>query len=257
MEKIKFVFFGSLPAGEAGSKFSEYVLNELEHAGYVPIMKITDAKAPLPELPSDTELCIVASFGKILPAELLKIPKYGFLNVHPSLLPDLRGPSPIQNLILQNKEPGVTIIKMDEKMDHGPILAQERVAVEPWPDHYAIVEEKLGRAGGKLLAQVLPVWVAGRMEEKGQEHDKVMYVKMIKKEDGLLDLNDAPETNLRKVLAYSTWPGAYIFFKRKTGEEIRVVIRNAKIIDGQFVPTRVIPAGKKEMDWQDFLRGNA
>lgn len=79
---------------------------------------------------------------------------------------------------------------------------------------------------------------------------------MIKKEDGLLDLSGEPETNLRKVLAYSTWPGAYIMFKRKHGDEIRVVVKNAKIIDSQFIPTRIIPAGKKEMEWQDFLRGN-
>ena len=258
MEKIKFVFFGS-------SKFSKYVLDELEHAGHVPIMKVTDAKAPLPEIPVDTDFCVVASFGKILPKTYLEIPRLGFINVHPSLLPELRGPSPIQNLILQNKEPGVTIIKMDEKMDHGPILAQEKINIEPWPDHYAIVEEKLGRAGGKLLVQTLSD--ISPLSGREQDESQATYVKMIKKEDGLLDLNDAPETNLRKVLAYSTWPGAYIFFKRKTGEEIRVVIKNAKIIDpepeqarygagAQFIPTRVIPAGKKEMDWQDFLRGN-
>jgi len=137
-------------------------------------------------------------------------------------------------------------------MDHGPILAQEKVGIEPWPDHYAIAEEKLGRAGGKLLLRIFE----GEALEREQDHDDATYVKMVKKEDGLLDLKDNPETNLRKVLAYSTWPGAHIFFKRKTGEEIRVVVRNAKIIDNQFIPTRVIPAGKKEMDWQDFLRGN-
>ncbi|OHA92154.1 MAG: hypothetical protein A3J09_01530 [Candidatus Zambryskibacteria bacterium RIFCSPLOWO2_02_FULL_51_21] len=245
MQKIKFAFFGS-------SKFSEYVLDELEKAGYSPILKVTDAKEALPELPAEIDLCVVASFGRILPKEYLEIPKEGFINVHPSLLPDLRGPSPIQNLILQNKEPGITVIKMDEKMDHGPILAQEKVGIEPWPDHYAIAEEKLGRAGGKLLLRIFE----GEALEREQDHDDATYVKMVKKEDGLLDLKDNPETNLRKVLAYSTWPGAHIFFKRKTGEEIRVVVRNAKIIDNQFIPTRVIPAGKKEMDWQDFLRGN-
>jgi methionyl-tRNA formyltransferase len=243
---IRFVFFGS-------SNFSKYVLEELENADFVPMMTITNAKAPLPELPADTDLSIVASFGKIIPKDYLSKPKYGFINVHPSLLPELRGPSPIQNLILQNKTPGVTIIRMDEKMDHGPILNQKEIDVRPWPDHYAVVEEKLGRAGGKLLVRTL----RGEINEQEQDHNKATFVKMIKKEDGLLNLEDEPEKNLRKVLAYSTWPGAHIIFKRKNGEDIRVVIRNAKIIDGNFVPTRVIPAGKKEMDWQDFLRGNA
>ncbi len=246
--KIKFAFFGS-------SKFSEYVLDELRQAGFEPALNITTAKAPLPPLTSDFDLCIVASFGKILPKDYLAVPKHGFLNVHPSLLPKYRGPSPIQAQILEAEKDdvGVTIIKMDELMDHGPILAQEKIMIESWPDHYAIVEERLGRAGGKLLVQVL----RGELEEREQNHEEATFIKMIKKEDGLLDLTDPAEKNLRKVLAYSTWPGAYIMFKRKQGDEIRVVIRNAKIVEGQFIPTRVIPAGKKEMNWEDFLRGNA
>ncbi len=247
----KFVFFGS-------SQFSKYVLEELEKAGFSPIMNITSAREDLPmdklrELNAD--LFVVASFGKILPKELVEMPKFGTVNVHPSLLPTLRGPAPIQGTILGLGTPGVTIIKMDEKMDHGPILAQEKIELVPFPDHYAIVEEKLGRTGGKLLVEVLSretPWT-----ECEQDHDHATYIKMIKKEDGLLDLKDDAEKNLRKVLAYSTWPGAYIMFKKKNGEEIRVVIRNAKKVEGQFIPTRVIPAGKKEMDWQDFLRGNA
>lgn len=246
MEKIKFVFFGS-------SKFSEYVLDELRQAGLEPVLNITSAKEELPEIPAD--LYIVASFGKIIPKKILEIPKLGSLNVHPSLLPVLRGPAPIQGIILGKGEPGVTIIRMDEKMDHGPIVAQEAVEINPLPDHYAIVEEKLGRAGGRLLVRVLQNIES--LTETPQDEAKATYIKMIKKEDGLLNLNDDPETNLRKVLAYSTWPGAYIVFKRKQGDEVRVVVRNAKIIDNQFIPTRVIPAGKKEMDWQDFLRGNA
>jgi methionyl-tRNA formyltransferase len=253
--EIKFAFFGS-------SRFSEYVLDELKKADYFPILDITSAKDALPELPADLDLAIVASFGKILPNEYLKGPAQGFLNVHPSLLPELRGPSPIQNLILQDKEPGVTIIKMDEKMDHGPILAQEKVKIEPWPDHYDIVEEKLGRAGGKLVATLLSKVSKAELltlltgTEREQEHDKATYIKLIKKEDGLLNLEGDAETNRRKVLAYSTWPGAYFFFKRKTGEDLRVVVKDAKVEEGKFVPTRVIPAGKKEMDWESFLRGN-
>jgi methionyl-tRNA formyltransferase len=145
---------------------------------------------------------------------------------------------------------------MDEKMDHGPILAQEKVSLAPWPDHYAVVEEKLGRAGGALLAHLLPAWRAGSAEARPQDDAQATYVKMIKKEDGLLNLSDPAETNVRKVLAYSTWPGAYFFFKRRHGDEIRVVVRDAEIKDGLFVPTRVIPAGKREMPWSDFLRGN-
>ena len=244
-QNVKFVYFGS-------SQFSKYVLDELEKAGLSPIKNVTDSKNPLPKLPEEADFFVVASFGKILPKEIIDMPKYGSINVHPSLLPELRGPSPIQNTILQNKTPGVTIIKMDEEMDHGPILAQEEVLIAPFPDHYEIIEEKLARAGGRLLAQVLKK----KIKEIPQNHEQATYTKLIKKEDGLINLEDDSEINLRKVCAYSTWPGAYINFKKKNGEEIRVIIKDAVTIEGEFTPTRVIPAGKREMDYQDFLRGN-
>lgn len=250
--KIKFAFFGS-------SQFSTYVLEELEAVGLSPTLNITSTKDPLPieELRKiEADVFVVASFGKILPKEIIDLPKYKTLNVHPSLLPKLRGPAPIQNTILGLGEPGITIIRMDEKMDHGPILAEVKVSITPWPDHYQKVEEKLGRAGGKILGLLLPKWVAGKVKETPQDHDQATYTKLIQKEDGLLNLADPAEINLKKVLAYSTWPGAYIFYRNKRGKEIRVVIKNATFMDNEFVPTRVIPAGKREMDWQDFLRGN-
>jgi len=250
--KPAFVFFGS-------SQFSRYVLEELELAGFSPFLSIASARDALPteELKKvSADVFVVASFGKILPKELIELPRHKTLNVHPSLLPQLRGPAPIQDTILGKGVPGVTIIRMDEKMDHGPILAQAKVLVTPWPDHYHVVEEKLGRAGGKILAKLLSKWVNNEIQEIPQNDSHSTYTKLIKKEDGLLDLNDRAEVNLKKVLAYSTWPGAYIFFKNKRGKEVRVVIKDAKVEDDQFFPTRVIPAGKREMDWQDFLRGN-
>lgn len=258
LEEIKFVFFGTMPAGRQGSKFSEYVLEELESAGFHPLLKITSARddIDIDKLKSlDADVFVVASFGKILKEELIYMPKHKTLNVHPSLLPKLRGPAPIQGSILSEEGAGVTIIRMDEKMDHGPIVAKEEVSVNPWPDHYATVEEKLARAGGKLLVGIMPGWISGKISEVPQDESEATYIKFIKKEDGLLDLDDLPEANLRKVFAYSTWPGAYINFKGRTGEK-RVVIKDAKVVNGTFTPTRVVPAGKNEMNWEDFLRGN-
>ena len=252
-KKIKFVFFGS-------SQFSSYVLEELEVVGLSPILNITSGQnlLPIDELKKiDADVFVVASFGKILPKEIIDLPKHKTLNVHPSLLPQLRGPAPIQNIIMGLGEPGITIIRMDEKMDHGPILLQAKVSITPWPDHYRVVEEKLGKASGKILGVLLPKLVEGKINETLQNHDQATYTKLIKKEDGLLNLNDRAEVNYKKVLAYSTWPSAYIFYKNNRGKEIRVVIKNATLTDGKFIPTRVIPAGKKEMGWQDFLRGNA
>lgn len=250
---FSFIFFGS-------SSFSGYVLDELRKMNLSPTLIIDSAREPLPmetlrELKAD--FFVVASFSKILPKELLEIPRLGTLNVHPSLLPALRGASPIQSAILGGGVPGITIIKIDEKIDHGPIIAQEEVPITPWPNHYAVVEEKLGRAGGRLLAKLIPEWSSGDIKEKPQDHALATYTKLIKKEDGLIELAGPAEENLRKVLAYSTWPGSYMFFKSKTGKEIRIVIKDAKVEAGKFIPTRVIPAGKREMDWQEFLRGNA
>src|SRR3989344_441161 len=105
--QIKFVFFGS-------SRFSECVLDELKNTDHFPVLDITSAKDALPmdklrEI--NAELFVVASFGKILPKDLIEMPKYGTLNVHPSLLPALRGAAPIQGTILGRGEPGITIIK--------------------------------------------------------------------------------------------------------------------------------------------------
>jgi|GEM_PF-2357011 len=250
----KIVFFGS-------SRFSELALDELEKAGFSPVLKITNARDPLPqeaELKAlEPDLIVVASFGKILPMTLLDLPRGKSLNIHPSLLPRLRGPAPIQGTILGLAEPGVTIIRMDEKMDHGPIVAQEKAELSPWPDHYAQVEEKLARLGGSLLARIIPDWLEGKIKELPQAESEATYIKMVKKEDGLISPEDPAEENLRKVLAYSSSPGAYLMFKRKTGQEIRVIVREARIESGRFLPLRVIPAGRKEMDWEAFLRGNA
>ena len=248
----KFVFFGS-------SRFSDYVLEELENMGFSPVLKITSTKEPLPmeKLKNlGAEVFVVASFGKILPKELIDLPKHKTLNIHPSLLPQLRGAAPIQGAILKQNESGITIIRIDEKIDHGPILAQAKVSLFPWPDHYHVIEEKLGRAGGRMLGELLPKWILGKIQEKPQNDAVATYTKLVKKEDGLLNLDDSAEENLRKVLAYSTWPGAYMFFKNKKGGEVRVIVKDAKVEDGKFLPTCVIPAGKREMNWQDFLRGN-
>ena len=250
---VKFIFFGS-------SRFSKIVLEELGQVGLKPIFKVTSARSELnvAELKAlKADVLVVASFGKIIPREILDLPRLGALNVHPSLLPRLRGPSPIQNTILLDEEPGVTIIKMDEEVDHGPILGQEKVEIKPWPDNYEVVEEKLARAGGKLLIKVLPEWIEGKRQELPQDEKLATYTKLLEKEDGLLDPSLGPEKKLRKVLAYSTWPGAYFTYERQDGKVIRVLVKDAEVIEGVFFPTKVVPAGKKEMSWPDFLRGNS
>ncbi len=236
-EKINFVFFGS-------SQFSHYVLEALAVQGLEPILNISSSKEVLPTLP-EADVYIVASFGKILPKEVIDRPKYKTLNVHPSLLPKLRGPAPIQNAIISESSTGVSIMLMDEKMDHGPILAATPVDTTPWPDRYSIVEEKLGQAGGKLLAEVLPKWINGGVEAIPQDHTQATYTKLIKKEDADIS-KDSPETAYRKILAYEVWPRA------RLGD---LIITKAHLEEGALVIDRVLPPGKKDMNYKDYLRG--
>ncbi|MBX4195537.1 hypothetical protein KW796_01080 [Candidatus Parcubacteria bacterium] len=237
MSKPSFIFFGS-------SKFSRYVLDTLIDHGYEPVLNITSAKTPLPALP-DAEVFIVASFGKILPADIIYKPKYKTLNVHPSLLPKLRGPSPIQGAILSGEETGVTIMRMNEKMDEGPIVAVKKVKFENLPERYIEAEKALGVAGGELLTEILPKWTAGEIEEIPQNDSESTYTRMIRKEDADIS-KDPPETALKKIRAYEVWPRARI------GE---LIVTEAHIEDGKLVLDKVIPPGKKEMIYADYLRG--
>lgn len=211
-------------------------------------------------------LFIVASYGKIISQPVLDIPKYGSLNVHPSLLPKLRGASPIQSAILSEDTTGVTIMLLDDKMDHGPIVAQKEIPITPWPaptreestrggpPKASELEQKLAYEGGKLLAETIPRWIAGEITVQEQDHTKATYTKKFTKEDGLIDLSGDPTMNFRKVQAFDVWPKAY-FFTERHGKQIRVAVTDAELTGGNLVIKKVLPEGKKEMNYEDFLRG--
>lgn len=194
---------------------------------------------------------LVAAYGKLLPEQLLNMPKYGVVNVHPSLLPRLRGANPIRGAILADeKEVGVSIMLVDEEMDHGPVIAQEKVPVPVWPPRGSELDELLARRGGELLARVLPQWVTGEIEAYEQDHSKVTVTKKIKKEDGHIDLADDPYQNLLKIRAFEGWPGAY-FLK----DDKRIKITDAELApNGLLNILRVIPEGRKEVDYESFLK---
>ncbi len=202
------------------------------------------------------ELCIVASYGKILPKEILDIPKYKFINVHPSLLPKFRGPSPIQSAILSGeKETGVTIMLMNEKMDEGGILAMSNINPPAGGQisklNYKELEEKLAELGGKLLVETIPKWVNRKIKPQEQDHSQATYTKKIKKEDGLINLDEPAELIERKIRAFTPWPSAYIFINDR-----RLIITQAEIKETGLKIKRVKPEGKNEMDFSDYLRGN-
>lgn len=275
--KYKIAFFGT-------PEFAASILDELSDAGIAPALVVTAPDRPagrglvmtpppvktwalqhsisllqpekldadfIAELGKEQwDLFIVAAYGKILKKEVLDLPAHGTLNVHPSLLPKYRGSSPIESVILSgDAETGVSIMLLDEYMDHGPVLAQKRVPLEETTTAPEL-EHALAVLGGALLADTIPGWINGNIESKPQDHDKATVTKKIKKEDGLISLSDDPITNYRKFRAYQGWPRTYFLADGK-----RIVITDATLENGVFVVKKVVPEGKKKMEYEDFLRG--
>lgn len=200
------------------------------------------------------DVFILVAYGKILPQWLIDIPTRGVVNMHPSLLPRLRGPSPIRSSILSNESPiGVSVMLLDDEMDHGPILAQRVVTPSHWPLPGDELDTLLSREGGLLLGETLPDYLMGTITPVQQDHGAATYCQMIQKKDAYLSLNDNPEANLRKIYAYAGWPVAYTYFLRG-GQRIRTQILAAHIKDGALVIDTVKPEGKTAIPYDDFLR---
>jgi methionyl-tRNA formyltransferase len=213
----------------------------------------------LKEIAEEAKLFIVASYGKIIPQSILDIPEFGTLNVHPSVLPKYRGASPIQTQILNDeKHVGTTIMLMDAEMDHGNIVAQKELTFAPgeFPARYSAVEERLAHESATILTEVLPRWVSdfnnASAETKPQDHDAATFTTIIEKADGEIRLEDDGYKNYLKYLAYDEWPKTF-FFSKHSETTVRVKITEAVFENGVFIIKKVIPEGKKEVSYQDFL----
>ncbi|PIQ68695.1 MAG: hypothetical protein COV91_02685 [Candidatus Taylorbacteria bacterium CG11_big_fil_rev_8_21_14_0_20_46_11] len=220
----------------------------------------------------DASLFVVASYGLIIPQSVLNIPVKGTLNVHPSLLPHYRGATPIESQILADeKEVGVTIMLMDAEMDHGPIVAQRTQQPttnnqQHIPPTATELTTRLAKEGGELLADVIPKWIAGEIEAVPQDHTQATYTKKLAKTDGEIDLSDDGYKNFLKIQAFTGSIGTHFFVSSSSPlqrggaggggvKKIRVNIKSAEFKDGQLHLLRVIPEGKKEMDYGEFMRG--
>ncbi len=207
----------------------------------------------------EIDLCVVVAYGKIIPKDILSIPKFGTLNMHPSLLPELRGASPIRSAILNDiRETGVTIMVLDEELDHGPILAQERVKIstDAWPLRGQALDVLLAIEGGKLLSEVIPTWIRGEITPIPQDHEKATFCTKITKEMGEIDLNGNAYKNLLKIRAFDAWPQTF-FYNERNGKRIRIKIIDAEMdLNHSLKILRVIPEGKNEMSYEDFLKSS-
>lgn len=162
------------------------------------------------------DICVVAAYGKIIPARYIDIPKYGFLNIHPSLLPKYRGPSPIQTAIINGDErTGVSIMLVDEEIDHGPLLAQKQYDI-PKSAYFKNILNELAVLGAGLLVSALPGYTGGTIKPKPQDHKKATFTKMLEKEDGKVDWKQPARKISNLVRALNTEPGAWAKWQGKT-----------------------------------------
>ena len=200
------------------------------------------------------DIGIVVAYGKILPENLLNLPKFGMFNVHYSLLPKYRGATPVESAILNGeKETGVVIQKMVFKLDEGPIVAEEKISIDE-KETALRLRERLNNIGKKLLTNLIKEVLEKKVIYQEQNHLEATYTKKIKKEDGQLDLGDNPQINYRKFKAYYGSIGTS-FFVKKNSKEIRLKIIDAEFTHGEFRVLRIIPEGGREMNYEDFLRG--
>lgn len=268
------------PHGRGLAVFSSPIKVIAEKHG-VPILQPEKANDPefLKKL-SETEwdIGVVAAYGKLIPQSLINIPKKGFLNIHPSLLPELRGPSPIQYAILEDKEKtGVTILLVDAEMDHGPILLQEEAAINP-EDTAATLGIRLAKKGAEMLIRTLPQWMNGTVHARPQNQSKVTFSKKIQKKDGHINWNESAEHIERAIRAFRPWPGTFTFWNHgkhplrlkiieatpETSSDVctpgLVERRKDDMIiwcsDGFLRIERIQPEGKKIQSGEEFFNGH-
>ncbi len=223
------------------------------------------------------DLIVVAAFGLLLPPEVLSLPKSGCANVHPSLLPQHRGPSPVAAAILKGDEvTGVTIMLMDPGMDTGPILSQKKVPISE-EDTTGSLRAKLSQVGAQLLIETLPLWIEGRINPQPQDEGRASYSRMIKKEDGEIDWRLTTQELWRRIRAFDPWPGSFTtwrgnrlklikvtpIYDERYGEPGKVVALapphkvsvGVQTGDGVLGLVRVQLEGKRELSAEEFVRG--
>lgn len=221
------------------------------------------------------ELIIVVAFGQIIPQSILDIPPYGCINVHPSLLPKYRGASPLQESLLHgDTETGVTIMRMDAKMDHGPILAQEKISISP-TETIESLREKTITLGATLLIKTVLVLFSKTISEIIQDDSQATYTRLLTRESGKIDWLRSAEYIERQVRALNPWPGTWTMYEGKRLKILKtslmnttegnlsqvghIIQKNGELIaycnPGILRLDEIHIEGKKPMMTSEFLRG--
>ncbi len=267
-----------------GRRLTPPPVKEAALAGGVPVLQPErlggDAREAVRRLEPDLLVC--AAYGRIFGPKFMALFPQGGINVHPSLLPRFRGPTPIQATILAgDPQAGVTVQYLAPELDSGDILAQEAISLSG-AERYPDLEERLAALGGKLLRDVIIDLEARTAVPRPQNHDQAVYCPMITKEDGRIDWSLPAEHIDRMARAYDPWPGVYTFLRgeRHSIKELAVVEAPDRVpapgparpgcvvgVDkalGILVQTgqhfvalrRIQPAGRKAIDHLAFVNGN-
>ncbi|MBL7197618.1 MAG: methionyl-tRNA formyltransferase [Candidatus Omnitrophica bacterium] len=191
----------------------------------------------------EPDIFVVFSYGKILPKELLNIPKIFPLNIHASLLPKYRGAAPINWALINGEQgTGITIIKMNEKMDEGDIILKREIAID-YIDNYITLEEKLSELGAQSLSETLMKIKNNEVKFTKQDNSKASYAPKLKKEDGQIDWNKHAEQIRDQIRGCLPWPGCFAFYEKNL-----VKIWRAEVIDVQkereYLPGTIITFDK-------------
>lgn len=256
----------SPPVAEVAAQH-EIFLTQLEP---LRIREVQSSKKFMSSL-QQSDLTLVFAFGAIIPKDLLDLPKYGFWNIHPSLLPKYRGASPVAGPLLNgDKETGVTLMKMDEKMDHGPIIARKKLEIRPKERRPELTMRLTNLALEMFIKSINQLLITDYgLKFSEQKHKEATYTKLLKKDDGYIEITKLQETSnkrdpitneeiFNKFRGLYPWPGIWTTIELKTKneklktEKKRLKITDMDLIDGKLVVKRVQLEGKKEVDFATF-----
>lgn len=181
------------------------------------------------------QLGVTAQYGAIIPKHILEAPKFGILNVHTSLLPKYRGASPIQSAIINGeKETGVTIMKMDEGLDTGPILLQKSIEID-LDDTYLNLDKKLAHIGSGALLEAVPKYISGELKPIPQDNSKASICKQLTREDGKIDWNKSASEIYNLYRGLTPWPGVWTTWNDKRLKLLQIKPSKKQIEGGKVV----------------------
>ena len=180
------------------------------------------------------DLIVVVAYGKIIPKEIIDIPKYGIINVHSSLLPKYRGASPIHSAILNgDKETGVSIMYIEEELDAGDVILKEYCEITE-DDTLGTLHDKLKELGAMGLEKTLKLIEGGNVKAEKQDDTKATFVKPISKEQAKIDWTDTKENVYNKIRGLNPFPGAYTFNEKNENIKVYKGEKTDKLYDGEF-----------------------